>query len=296
MDVFTLNIEFDPNSGAVNGSNVKTNTPDSTLGSTIRNAVDSAGVARTPQPQHLAANLGTGSVAPFEGASGVGAYAEAVAIGATALGYHAKASVHQSTAVGNQAAAVGYRTIAVGAFANATMPNAIAIGSYAYAPFANSVAIGNGAQTVADNMFVISPRYTDIRFSNRIFVNPAKTLVNNTTTEIFRMTMPNPGSAQLQVQIGIGVSDGTNTQSYSAIAVIAAIHDGSGYNSTITPVGATTQLGGGGSALAVTLSMTQPATDVLAFNIKSNSTVITPTSITCYTQAVVIGNTTLTPV
>lgn len=263
---------------AVNGSSVRTNTPDTTLVSTARNSMDSTGIARSPQPDHLATNLGIGSTSPFEGSTAMGAFASAPAIGSAAFGYHALAKVSRSCAVGNQAQATAYRAIALGAFANARHPRSTAIGSY--------------SKTTAPNQTVIGG--SEFWFGRRQVIAPAKSLVNNTTTEIFRIAVPNPSAVAFQVVIGISVSDGTNTQSYSATASVAALHDAGGYSSTITTVAAATQLGAGGSTLAVTISMTQPATDIMAFNLKSNTGVIAPTSILAFVRIDVSGETTVT--
>ncbi len=274
MDAFVLNLKYDPSSGIVTGSNVKTNTPDTTLSSTSRNSTDSDGVARSPQPQHLAANLGTGSIAPFEGATATGAFAEARAIGATANGYHAKASVSRSTAVGNQAQALAHRAIAIGAFANAKHPKSTAIGPY--------------AQTIRANQTVITGQ--EFWLGQRVIAAPAKSLVNNTTTEVFRIAQPALSAVAFEVSIGIAISDGTNTQSYAARAFVGSTHDAAGYTSTITTVGATSVLPTG--TLAVTLSITQPATDLIAFNIKSNSSLTSPVT-SCYLTLTVSGATTV---
>ncbi len=142
----------------------------------------------------------------------------------------------------------------------------------------NSVATGTTIATLYDR-YVIPAR---------------KALTNNTTTEMFRLSLPNPGSVAFEVKIGLSITDATNVVSYSATANVAATHDGSGYLSTITTTGATTQLGGGGSALAVTLSITQPATDIIAFNVKSNTTVITPSSTLCFIEIIINGEQTVT--
>lgn len=284
MSAFDLDIELDPNYGAVTGSSVRANTPDTTLGSTSRYSTDVSGVARTPQPQHLSANLGLGSVAPFEGATAAGAYAAAKALGCTAVGYHAIAKVHQATALGNQSQAIAYRTLAAGSASIASAIKAIALGVLAYAPFANSIALGYGARTTAANQLNIPSTVTDLQIAGRIISAPVKSLTNNTTTELFRIAMPLATATGFQVTIGLTISDGTNTIGYSDTENVSAIHDGSGYAATMTSIGATTQLGSGGSVLVVTVSMTQPSANVLAFNIKSNTTVITPTSTLCYYQ------------
>lgn len=461
MDAFTLDISFDPNSGIAGSATVRTNTPDTTLGSTGRYAIDANGIARSPQEQGLATSLGLGAVAPFEGGAAVGAFASALANGTTAVGYHATAKVASSVAVGDQAQALAYRSIAIGRCANASGGNSISIGTTATAKSPDSIVIGDsassgalgssvvigfesngsggssvvvgdravasGAQSVAvgqaatasgsqsvavgvlssavgnssvaigtgasvpavgvgvgagvsvtgnysvalgylakaldANEFIggsenhgltnvwfgqgntvgtiggtVGPWVLhgdeDIRadmnggdikiaggrsrgagiggsvviqvsdtgasgttlrtLKDRLVVAPRKSLVNNTTTEIFRIAIPNPSAVAFMVQVGLSISDGTNAQSYTETTAVSAIHDGSGYAWTVTSVGATTQLGGGGSALAVTVSMTQPTTDVLAFNVKSNTTVITPTQILCYIAVTVNGETVVT--
>jgi len=418
MDVFTLNISFDPATGvnSANGSNVKTNTPDTTLGSTVRYVIDSTGVARSPQGQERATNLGLNSVAPFEGATAVGSGAAAKALGCTALGTNSVAKVVSSVAVGDQAQALSYRSIAIGRCANATAENAIAIGTQAEADvryaialgvsskgsgqggvaigtnsqatidnaiaiglsaqatgtsaiaigagtvsaYVDSIALGVGSVPTGNNQFVAgspSPAgHTDVWFGqgnqvavqggtiagytihgeesrgtsnsiggdlkltggqstgtgkggalrlqasssgssgsslnslfDRIVVAARKALTNNTTTELFRIAMPNPSSLAFEVKLGLSITDGTNAVSYIESSYVAAIHDGSGYLSTITSIGASTQLGGGGSALAVTVSMTQPAANVMAFCVNSNTTGITPTSTLCFIEVIVNG-------
>jgi hypothetical protein len=448
MDVFNPNITLDPNDASgVNGSNVKTNTPDTTLGSTVNYIIDSNGIARSPQTQERATSIGLNAVAAFEGGIAVGAGAQSVAIGCTSVGTNSVSKVASATALGDQAQALVYRAIAIGKCANATGLNSIAIGSVTQASGSSSLSLGTGADAsgvdsiaigdhaVASDFYAIAIGVTstasaigslavgtgagalaqnsiafgfgagtsgtgsivigqgasnngtdsvvigrnaqsfapnqliaggelaglsdvwfgqgnsvglnsgtvaaysihgeeDIRADkaggdvkiaggratgtgrggavrlqtsttgttsttkqnlfDRVVVPARKSLTNNTTTELFRIGIPNPSSVAFEVKIGLSITDGTNVASYSATANVAATHDGAGYLSTITTTGATTQLGGGGSTLAVTLSMTQPATDIMAFNIKSNTGVITPSATVCYISVIISGETTVT--
>ncbi len=128
---------------------------------------------------------------------------------------------------------------------------------------------------------------------DRLVVGHRKTLTNNTTTEIFRVTLPNPSTCQIMVDIGISVTDGTNSQSYSSTASIALVHDGAGYTvGGPTEIGIAQALGAG--TQAVTLSLTQPATNIEAFNIKSNTGTITPSSIVVFVQINVSGEAVIT--
>lgn len=462
MNVFAPDIAFDSQKESIhgNGALVKTNTPDTTLGSTSRYVYDANGVPRNIQEQDLATALGLGSVAPFEGGIAVGAYANSLAIGCTAVGYHSRAKVASSTALGDQAQATAYHAIALGKNANASGANSISIGTLANATGANtvvlgdgasstdpeSVVIGDGATTTADSAVAIgwlatadagavalgwtasasaagsvalgeisSASATDAiaigdsatasgtssiaigasssagpndsvaighgsatRLANefvagsvtaplsnvwfgqggsinnqggstqgattihgeewgggsnkaggdivlaggrstgtgkggavrtqtsdssgsgsgvnalydRSVIAARKALTNNTTTEIVRFALPVGSALSFKVSLGLSITDGTNVQSYTETTHVASTHDGAGYLATITSVGSTTQLGGGGSALAVTISITQPAADIIAYNVKSNTTVITPSSILCFVNIDVMGETT----
>ncbi len=126
----------------------------------------------------------------------------------------------------------------------------------------------------------------------RVLVIPGKSLTNNTTTEVFRVAMPNPLSLALIIHLGVLVSDGTNNQTLSQVVSLALSHDAGGYNSNGVTSTTAQVLGGGG--LTVTVSVTQPATDVMAVNVNSNTTTLTPTSIVCYLNVEILGETTVT--
>ncbi len=128
---------------------------------------------------------------------------------------------------------------------------------------------------------------------DRLIVGHRKVISNNTTSEIFRVTLPNPSTCQIVINIGVSVTDGTNSQSYSSTASIALVHDAAGYTvGGPTETGVAQALGAG--TQAVTLSLTQPATNIEAFNIKSNTGTITPSSIVVFVQINVSGEAVIT--